>query len=324
MALERALGIAAPADADHLDARLVQLETASVYLWLLLLELQRALGRPPRLDLLAPLHRLLQRDWPRVLGEGWPRLGQREAVTDCRAPLEEVQRIAEQALFGAPIADWLQRWQAEDATAVLDWIRQGEAPGAGALRAVLEQGQSLWQVVCPTMPSSISEAFVEELTLALEREPAFALRPHHRGRALETGALARQAERLSAIPAAGGVSGVVRRLLARLLELAQIVRALEGEGASPQRLVGGMGGGGVGVGWVETARGLLIHRVELVGGRVRRYQIVAPTEWNFHPQGALARALRQLPGGGAAAVQRRATLLVLGGDPWVDYRRELR
>jgi hypothetical protein len=57
---------------------------------------------------------------------------------------------------------------------------------------------------------------------------------------------------------------------------------------------------------------------------VRRYQIVAPTEWNFHPQGALVQALRQLPGGGAAAVQRRATLLVLAADPCVDYRLELR
>jgi Ni,Fe-hydrogenase I large subunit len=43
------------------------------------------------------------------------------------------------------------------------------------------------------------------------------------------------------------------------------------------------------------ARGLLLHWVQLdAQGRVQAYQVVAPTEWNFHPDGALAKALTQL------------------------------
>ena len=39
---------------------------------------------------------------------------------------------------------------------------------------------------------------------------------------------------------------------------------------------------------VETARGLLMHEIVLDGDTVAEYFIVAPTEWNFHPQGPLA------------------------------------
>ncbi|MBK7565005.1 MAG: nickel-dependent hydrogenase large subunit [Propionivibrio sp.] len=44
---------------------------------------------------------------------------------------------------------------------------------------------------------------------------------------------------------------------------------------------------GVGRALVETARGLLMHEVVLENGRIADYHIVAPTEWNFHPQGPL-------------------------------------
>jgi hypothetical protein len=40
---------------------------------------------------------------------------------------------------------------------------------------------------------------------------------------------------------------------------------------------------------VETARGLLMHEIVLDGERIADYFIVAPTEWNFHPQGPIAR-----------------------------------
>jgi Ni,Fe-hydrogenase I large subunit len=47
------------------------------------------------------------------------------------------------------------------------------------------------------------------------------------------------------------------------------------------------------------SRGLLLHWVQLEDGplqadsaRAASYRVLAPTEWNFHPQGALAEALR--------------------------------
>lgn len=47
--------------------------------------------------------------------------------------------------------------------------------------------------------------------------------------------------------------------------------------------------------WCEMARGLLLHWVKVdAQGRVADYRVLAPTEWNFHAQGALAKSLSAL------------------------------
>ena len=47
--------------------------------------------------------------------------------------------------------------------------------------------------------------------------------------------------------------------------------------------------------WCEMARGLLLHWVQLdAEGAVQDYRVLAPTEWNFHPDGALGRAVAAL------------------------------
>jgi len=54
-------------------------------------------------------------------------------------------------------------------------------------------------------------------------------------------------------------------------------------------------GEGQAIAWCEMARGLLLHWVQLdAQGRVADYRVLAPTEWNFHPQGVLAKALSTL------------------------------
>jgi hydrogenase large subunit len=55
------------------------------------------------------------------------------------------------------------------------------------------------------------------------------------------------------------------------------------------------------MGLVEAARGALGHWVTVRQGRIRTYQIIAPTTWNFSPRdqegvpGALEQALVGLP-----------------------------
>jgi hydrogenase large subunit len=46
---------------------------------------------------------------------------------------------------------------------------------------------------------------------------------------------------------------------------------------------------GSGVGLVEAARGGLGHWMTVRGGRITRYQIVAPTTWNFSPRDGAGR-----------------------------------
>ena len=69
------------------------------------------------------------------------------------------------------------------------------------------------------------------------------------------------------------------------------------------------------------ARGLLVHRVQLAPGAadlqapVRDWQVLAPTEWNSHPSGPLAGALRRLAPGDAAGAAR----LAVAFDPCVRF-----
>ena len=76
--------------------------------------------------------------------------------------------------------------------------------------------------------------------------------------------------------------------------------------------------------WAEMARGLLTHVVEIADGRIARYAIVAPTEWNFHPAGALPAALE----GAVAADDEQARRLLEATasalDPCVALSVELR
>ncbi|MBK8401779.1 nickel-dependent hydrogenase large subunit [Propionivibrio sp.] len=105
--------------------------------------------------------------------------------------------------------------------------------------------------------------------------------PTWHGQAAETGAYARRGSQ--ATPVGGAFA---ERWLARLAEL---------ELWATGRLNVGAGGTasaatvapGIGRALVETARGLLMHEVVLENDRIADYRIVAPTEWNFHPQGAL-------------------------------------
>ncbi|HEX5633974.1 MAG TPA: hypothetical protein VFX50_12135, partial [Gemmatimonadales bacterium] len=79
---------------------------------------------------------------------------------------------------------------------------------------------------------------------------------------------------------------------------------------------------GTGRGGCEMAR-LLVHRVRLEDGRaggepvVAECDVLAPTEWNFHPEGAVARVLARLPAPAAAVTVRLPAAAV---DPGVALR----
>lgn len=81
-------------------------------------------------------------------------------------------------------------------------------------------------------------------------------------------------------------------------------------------------GPGQGCGWVWTARGWLLHRVALVDSRVRHWQILAPTDRNFHTEGALCQRL----GGvmvGKERVEALVRELVLAHDPCVEFETRI-
>ncbi|MCR6631627.1 MAG: nickel-dependent hydrogenase large subunit [Magnetospirillum sp.] len=223
-----------------------------------------------------------------------------------------ILRAALTELLGAPI-DKL----AADLDAFRAWIARASQPPARLL-AEISAAELAGFGRGPFLPMPEQGPADLPVRLATDREGTYVARPDYAGRVYETGPLAR----LSWHPVVAGLMGahgpgLFARMAARVMEVAsslqemdELVQDLGGEQAPAWCLVDGAG-----LGLVEAARGLLVHRVELEGGRVRRYQILAPTEWNFHPEGPLARGLR-----GVAAtpdLARRAQLLASALDPCV-------
>jgi hydrogenase large subunit len=99
---------------------------------------------------------------------------------------------------------------------------------------------------------------------------------------------------------------VALRVLARWLEIASVLPAMERwldeiEPGAPWCITGELPDDAEGVGLIEAARGALGHWLSVKRGRIHRYQIIAPTTWNFSPRdvsntpGALEQALVGLP-----------------------------
>ena len=133
--------------------------------------------------------------------------------------------------------------------------------------------------------------------------------PRLGGDVVETGAFARQA--IAGHPLVRDIlachgSSVAARVLARMLELALVLPAMERwlgqlKAGEAWCTTGPMADETSGVGLVEAARGSLGHWLTVRRGRIHNYQIIAPTTWNFSPRdaagqpGTLERALEGLP-----------------------------
>lgn len=141
--------------------------------------------------------------------------------------------------------------------------------------------------------------------------------PDWRGMSAETGAIARRQQTEEKIK-----SLFFSRWRARLDEL------MEWTAGDVQIGAGGTVSavpvaGGIGRSLVETARGILMHEIVLDGERIADYLIVAPTEWNFHPQGTLADQLLGQNAEDRDALQQHVTRTVAALDPCVPWELEL-
>ncbi len=79
---------------------------------------------------------------------------------------------------------------------------------------------------------------------------------------------------------------------------------------------------GIGRSLVETARGILMHEIVLDGERIADYLIVAPTEWNFHPQGILVDQLLGQKAMDRDVLQQHVARAVAALDPCVPWELE--
>jgi hypothetical protein len=204
-----------------------------------------------------------------------------------------------------------------------DWLRQNDAPPASLLNDLYNRN---WTAIGQNDIACLPELEAEALNQQMRNEDltAFCRTPRWLGRCFESTPLARQRSH----PLIVGLqnrygNSLMVRFLARLLEVAAIPRRLSrfNEQKAMSAIV--PNADGIGLAQVQAARGLLIHRLELRHGRVYDYRIVAPTEWNFHPEGAVAQGLKRLKAEDPNALRRQAELLINAVDPCVRYNLKL-
>jgi hypothetical protein len=235
-----------------------------------------------------------------------------------------LSRLAAQSIYGMPPTAWLDL---ATLPALDAWTARGATACATLLATMLAEMPALGRSVVGLMPVPRRETLLTVVVPALDRDPDYARMPTWEGLPVETSALARVRGHplVSALADATGHTAAAR-FVARLVDLAllltEINEASPREGALPW-VQGFTVGDADGMAAVQTARGLLVHRARIDGGRVADYRIVAPTEWNFHPNGALAQGLADLPARSRRELHQHARLAVQALDPCVACQVEI-
>ena len=239
-------------------------------------------------------------EWPQRLGEPSLQTAAMEWLRTCPLPMTGTPQPSVPAVWASLAA--LRDWLAEDACFPAQCLARWHAKGKDLvvpLRA--------FHVLSDD--AATQQWRLRQLGQAIASDPGFTQHPQWLGACAESGPWTRLRhahQPTSALPASAWT-----RLEARWQELQDIAAAprLPDDATHDPLLSSGALnlGAGQAIAWCEMARGLLLHWVQLDSlGAVAQYRVLAPTEWNFHPQGALALALAARAPQDVAAAQTLA------------------
>jgi hypothetical protein len=312
-AIDAATGTeSAAANAGALE-NAVLLETVQEYLWRLLIDWPQAMGRQPSIAAVAPVRRQLAAAIARQhANEDAPALLAHEVAAALDA-------LAADHVYGESPTQFLARG---DAGAFDAWAATAATLPASLAAALLAKAPGLGRSATALMPTADASELLEAVVPGLRCDAEFARAPLWNGMTVETGALARNCDQpmMASLLQREG-RAVVTRMAARLVELASLLGSLHAAAVTGTSGIGWVAAltlePGDGLAAVQTARGLLLHRARLAHGRVVDYQIVAPTEWNFHPAGPLVQGLEGMEVADASVLSRQARLAIQALDPCV-------
>jgi coenzyme F420-reducing hydrogenase alpha subunit len=299
-AIDAAAGTAPPQAVQRRRERELVAETASEHAFRLLLDWPRLAGVEEDVTLLARVRSLLARA--------------PESEASWGAARDALIGMVQSRILGAGLDTWLEQFSASE---WLEWARSGRTATARTLAALCPATE--WAAPDTAFLTDLGRArLAGKIALPALGQPGFEARPELDGGTAECGPLARN-HLHPALRDLARRDRIVARAFARLAEFAQILREENCAGRIDQVALGPGRGAATG----EMARGLLTHAVELDAGRVRRYAIVAPTEWNFHPAGPLYRELEGRPARDAGAARRALEIAAATLDPCVELQCEL-
>lgn len=281
-------------------------------------------------------------DWPQRLPEagaagpdlrwlqGCPLpLVARQVPTDAAAAREQLGQLRgwlEDRMLGQTIDQWRQAFEAPEALTHWCQAQAEHLPPARFLSAWYPLASRLHMPAHSLQvlhrDPMLQNQHLTELAQAMVHQSGFVQHPTWRGQCFENGPWTRLRH---GAQQAGVPRSAWWRLSARWLELLALAQAAsetsddpDAAGAAPMLSTGALWlADGQALAWCEMARGLLFHWVQLdAAGGVLDYRVLAPTEWNFHPQGALARAVEAL----ASNDQATAAMLAAAFDPCVSCK----
>jgi len=303
-ACESALGIQVEPQQDRLRELLVGVEALENHLWFWLLTAPPLLGLPPRAsELKAARQCLAALRAATGAGSRWARLGGVEAsVSSAKV---ETASSALRAL-GVPMS----------APSSMSGLR-GQGGVVGQLfDGLLQQGLERVGVSTTALMADLD---VHTVANELQRSADFARAPVIDSSPRECGPLASSRGHPLVKDAETQFGrGLAARLCARWVEtcatMAAIVEGLNDLGdlrpVNESRRSSGHGAASA-----RTSRGPLLHAVTLEQGRVVSWNAVAPTEWTFHPRGAVHEALLGLTAGDPRVL---ASWVIASFDPCVS------
>jgi len=255
-------------------------------------------------------------DWPTLLA---PALDVRRAppqalfppLNDSTPSLATLAAWAEQEVFAMPAERWSERFQGRGTAWLSEWAAGTLTPTAQILQACAASAQ---QISIAAQPLRLQRDDAAQFRLArllsASAADAFVRAPEQADGYAETGAWTRHLDPLS-----GTYRDLWGRMGSRLLDLAKLSQP--NYGASWLCCGAVKTGPSEGLAWTETARGLLVHWVALDGAAVGDCRVLAPTDWNFHPDGIVARALAFQPPGPQGRAGTDAILSVF--DPCLAF-----
>ncbi|MBK1721227.1 nickel-dependent hydrogenase large subunit [Thiocystis violacea] len=322
-ALESATGMHAPASVWRMRHLTVKLETIREHLWRMLLDWPRMADATPEQDGMSAILQRVSQLFALIDPQGCLfRPGTREATCDERAlslAIAELEVLVSELVFGCPADAWIHR--TADRSSLAAWAEGAVTRPARLLRAVQRSDTAaVGQSDVAALPEMDQGRLIERL-LTPDYED-FLAQPSWDEAPRETSPFTRNrhTELLQALSGALG-NGLLPRLTAQLLDVARLtaeIRQGQPRDAEPPTASTVLPPS-IGLGRVEAARGRLVHLVRLDGARVLDYRILAPTEWNFHPRGSLAKGLAALPVTDDRHVRHLAELLIMATDPCVAY-----
>ncbi len=236
------------------------------------------------------------------------------AAKPIQTHIDVLRSIIETHILQKPIAEWLAMHTVSD---FMNWANQTQTVTGAFIRFLLRQN---WETYGAILVQPLPKLPITPLMQRLSLDEDFIRQPNWQGRCYETGPLARchDSPLIIALSDVFG-TGLLVRQAARLYELAILPQSMQ-EQAQNYFTPGAektIQAPYPGLGIVETARGRLIHSVAFQNEHITSYKILAPTEWNFHPHGAVTQCLTALNDN--ADLQQQARLIVEALDPCVQY-----